>query len=1004
MSEFTHGSVAKTSKKNSKKMISMWAIVLMTCGLAGSFKSLVSNYIALGWSESPAFLIAVFIYLLPFTFIVIEFVSLQKAKGNRSGLMKWVEVGGGRKLAFLTAFMFWFANLTYFLGSLPDYVNDFGFAITGRDVTKDQWFVTALPWLCVGLFLFCTWVSTKGTKSIAYFVTVGGGLMLVIIVIFFFASMTVWIGNASGGISGYGGISEPGFYISGDEAIFIDTGVWIPSESVIEFSSEIRYNDFILQIQNDNNFVINSAGSFVTISNVDGTTTDIGYQLDPNNNTITVNYTYTSAESPFIINDNLMQEGDKKGIFFGSIGSMRYLWFATFVWVLMACDGVQGLGVFADDVKGGRKQFSKGLIYGALIAGTIYVFGMFLVSVFPGDTLANSTPFTIGLMFYFILGNLGVDKMLTFRISTVIVGWTLFISGVGGLLIWTAAPVRTLFTDTDNGIFGSYLTKKNENGVPYRGAWLQFFIVIPLLVIPYMFEGGVNEFIWMIKTAGGSLGMIPPMLIFFAYFNMRLKHDKEERTFRMGSRKFGLFVGGGLLCIYFWIFFMAFFPYDPTNNVWWIGSILNASALLFVFVPMLIYYLWYEKKQRDVKIAIDNGFNPDLILLHYSNEKYLFARKELSLRKDFVIKTLALKKKYDLFYWAIPEGTLSTKELKLKYKAIDDAYKKEYQELSNNFKVLKKDNKIAWKQRAKEEYENISPFIKLYKTDFKVKKATILSKYHDLIEQAKAVETNKSSPIFKEEFAILKAAHLEDLKNLKLAQKERKIAWKEEYQVYIDETENNDLKLDIKAKRDTLISNNNLETISKRYAINETYEKAVVDLKEKHLGNSYLLKWEAKQEIKKAKETSYKVKIENQKFVQFTKIIHHDYVPGASALKFDAVRSFASIKKPSNITDRIYFEDNKLVTVTKELDSFVTTSININDIEIFVDEKVREIEILSSGEIQEMTKIIIVNYDQYLALNEEWYIHNIKDFFTKYEQVKGFAQSLEWKDTVEIRE
>ncbi len=1028
MSEYKHGNAARTSKNQSKKKISMWAIVLMSCGFVGAFKGLVENYIALGYSETPAFILAVFLYLLPFTFIVIEFVSLRKCEGNRSGLMKWVEVGGGRKLAFLTAFMFWFANLTFFLGALPGYINDLGFALSGKDVTKETWFVAALPWLCVLLFLFCTYLSTKGTKMIAYFVTVGGLMMLGIIFVFFFSAIGVYAANgATGGSYGYGGISEGGFYVNvnaegGPTIVALDTGVWIPSESILTFDNQVDYDAFgknasLVLDSNDDLFtgykMDEGVGQF-TVESRNGVQTTLDITADKTSLQYTCSMTYTSTESPFVLNPKLMDEGDKKGILFGSVGSMKYLWFATLVWVLMSCDGVQGLGVFADDVKGGRKQFSRGLLIGALMCGTIYIFGMFLISVFPGDTLANSTPFTIGLMFYYVFGNMGISKNLVFRVSTVIVGWTLLISGVGGLLIWTAAPVRTLFTDTDNGIFGSYITKKNENGIPYRGAWLQFFVVIPLLVIPYMFAGGINEFIWMIKTAGGSLGMIPPMLIFYAYFNLRLKHDTEERSFRMGSRGTGLAIGGTLFCVYIWIFWMAFFPYNPDNSAWWIGSMLNVTALVFVFFPVMIYYVWYEKKQRDTKIAIDNGYNPELILMHYSNDNKLFARKEIDIRRKFLRATRALKKDYDVLYDEVPKDSLSDKEFKKRLKEIDKKYKVDYKTLHDEFKLNQKENKLVWKEKGLKEYEKISPFVNLYKTDYKTKKAQLKADYKVLIDDAKSLEKNSGMKVrarnkstWKEAYANFKEDYKLELIALKAGQKERKIATKEEYKIILENTPNKDNRFDLRGKRDAIIALDNLETISKKYKMNDAFKAEVVTLKAKHLGKSYQLKFDEKLAIKKAKVTSYKRKIEGFTFVPFTTvetIENKDYTPSSKAFKFDAIRTFASIRKPSNITDEIYFDNEKLVTVTRELDHFVVTTININDIEIYVDESADKIKLQSTGKTQEMTRINIINYDQYLALKEGWYIHNVKDFFAKYNALKEKAKTLEWKTTMVVRE
>ena len=52
---------------------------------------------------------------------------------------------------------------------------------------------------------------------------------------------------------------------------------------------------------------------------------------------------------------------------------------------------------------------------------------------------------------------------------------------------------RIFFSEIPKGIFGGKLVELNEDGIPWRAAWLQFAIVVPILVIPALGSGSIGQ-------------------------------------------------------------------------------------------------------------------------------------------------------------------------------------------------------------------------------------------------------------------------------------------------------------------------------------------------------------------------------------------------------------------------------------------------------------------------------------------------------------------------------
>ena len=124
----------------------------------------------------------------------------------------------------------------------------------------------------------------------------------------------------------------------------------------------------------------------------------------------------------------------------------------------------------------------------------------------------------------------------------------------------TATPVKIFFSEIPEGIFGKKTVELNENGVPARAAWIQYLIVIPLMIIPMLGSNTVQDLMNTIINMTAAASMLPPLFIMLAYLNLRAKLDHLPRDFRMGSRRTGIIVVSMLIAIFAVGFVASTFP------------------------------------------------------------------------------------------------------------------------------------------------------------------------------------------------------------------------------------------------------------------------------------------------------------------------------------------------------------------------------------------------------------------------------------------------------------
>ncbi|MCX7133726.1 amino acid permease [Aeromonas sp.] len=224
-------------------------------------------------------------------------------------------------------------------------------------------------------------------------------------------------------------------------------------------------------------------------------------------------------------------------------------------WIFMAAGGAESVAVYVNDVKGGSKSFVKVIIVAGLFIGVLYSIASLLINVFVhSDTLK----FTGGSVQVFegLAAHFGLPTVLMNRF----VGLVSFTAMFGSLLMWTATPVKIFFSEIPAGIFGKKTVELNENGVPARAAWIQYLIVLPLMVIPTLGSNTAQDLMNTVINMTAAASMLPPLFIMLAYLNLRLKLDHLPRDFKMGSRTTGIAVVSVLIAIFSVGFLASTFP------------------------------------------------------------------------------------------------------------------------------------------------------------------------------------------------------------------------------------------------------------------------------------------------------------------------------------------------------------------------------------------------------------------------------------------------------------
>lgn len=258
--------------------------------------------------------------------------------------------------------------------------------------------------------------------------------------------------------------------------------------------------------------------------------------------------------------------------------------FGTLAWIIQGVGGAESVGVFLNDLKGGVKAFVRTVVIAGLTIGLLYAGASLLVNLFiPEGGVAISTG--IFDVFGAVFAHFGIPM----EVSTRVIGLILLAATLGSLMMWTSAPIKVFFTEIPKGVFGSKIVELNEHGIPARAAWLQFAIVVPILIIPALGSGNLDDLLMIVTNMTAATALLPPLLILLAYFMLRKNFDAAPRDFRMGSRGFGLVVAAFLLVVFCFVLVCGTIPLDQPL---WLTLVYNVGGVV-VFLGLAV--MWYNR-------------------------------------------------------------------------------------------------------------------------------------------------------------------------------------------------------------------------------------------------------------------------------------------------------------------------------------------------------------------------------------------------------------------------
>lgn len=197
------------------------------------------------------------------------------------------------------------------------------------------------------------------------------------------------------------------------------------------------------------------------------------------------------------------------------------------------------------------------------------------------------------------------------EVSTRAIGLILLAATLGSLMMWTSAPIKVFFTEIPKGVFGSKIVELNEHGIPARAAWLQFAIVVPILIIPALGSGNLDDLLMIVTNMTAATALLPPLLILLAYFMLRKNFDAAPRGFRMGSRSFGLVVAAFLLVVFCFVLICGTIPLDQPL---WLTLVYNVGGMVVFLGLAVMWYNRYINRLRETDPeAAENELRPSVL-------------------------------------------------------------------------------------------------------------------------------------------------------------------------------------------------------------------------------------------------------------------------------------------------------------------------------------------------------------------------------------------------------
>jgi glutamate:GABA antiporter len=259
-----------------------------------------------------------------------------------------------------------------------------------------------------------------------------------------------------------------------------------------------------------------------------------------------------------------------------------------FVGLLLGFAGMEMNAIHANDVENPQKNFPKAIFFSGFIILTLSILGTLAIGVvIPREQVSLVSGVIQTLEGYLVRYNLGF--------LTPLVGLSVAIGALGGVVTWLVGPSRGLLEALKTLNAPRFLQMENKHGMP-QGIMIFQAVLVTLLSFVFLLMPSVGSGFWVLTALACQLYLIAYIMMFAAAIVLRLRAPKMERPYKVPGGKIGLLLVSGVGVVGALISIaIGFLPPDQLNmgNIFYYEFFLLLALFVFLSFP----YWFSEKKQ-----------------------------------------------------------------------------------------------------------------------------------------------------------------------------------------------------------------------------------------------------------------------------------------------------------------------------------------------------------------------------------------------------------------------
>jgi amino acid transporter len=172
----------------------------------------------------------------------------------------------------------------------------------------------------------------------------------------------------------------------------------------------------------------------------------------------------------------------------------------------------------------------------------------------------------------------------------------ILIGTFGSIISWVISPAKGLLQAAQMGFLPEFLRKENRYGVAQNLLFTQA-ILVSMICLVFFLMPSVGGSYWLLTALNIQLYMIMYVLLFIAAIYLRYKFPDQERPFKIGGGRLGIWIvclSGLAGCAITLI--VGFSPPAGVN----VGNtatyeIILACGMIIMVLPTVLFYLYRNR-------------------------------------------------------------------------------------------------------------------------------------------------------------------------------------------------------------------------------------------------------------------------------------------------------------------------------------------------------------------------------------------------------------------------